>query len=60
MLASLDQIVGAGDQRKRQADAEFLGGFKVDYQFVLSRRLHRKIGRLLSLEDAVDAASCLT
>jgi hypothetical protein len=31
-----------------------LGRFRVDHQLELDRRLHRKIGRLLALEDAVD------
>ena len=35
-------------------EAERLGGPEVDHQFVLGRRLHRQIGRLLALEDAVD------
>src|SRR5262249_5056878 len=36
--------------------AERPGGFQIDDKFVLSWRLHRKVGRLLTLEDAVDVA----
>jgi hypothetical protein len=32
-------------------------GFEVDDEFVLARRLHRKVGRLLAPEDAIDVAS---
>ena len=37
-------------------EAERLGGLEVDHQLVLGRRLHRQIGRLLALEDAIDVA----
>src|SRR5262245_25347704 len=59
MVTSLDQIICAGNQRKGYADAEFLGSFKINYQFVLGWCLHRKIGWLLSLEDAIDVAGRL-
>ena len=35
-------------------EAERLGGLEIDHQFVLGRRLHRQVGRLLALEDAID------
>ena len=41
---------------RRHFEAERLGGLEVDHQFVLGRRLHRQVGRLLALEDAVDVA----
>ena len=37
-------------------EAERLGGLEIDDQFVLGRRLHRQVGRLLALEDAIDVA----
>jgi hypothetical protein len=37
-------------------EAERLGGLEVDHQLVLGRRLHRQVGRLLALEDAIDVA----
>ena len=35
-------------------EAERLRGLEVDHQLVLGRLLHRQIGRLLALEDAID------
>ena len=34
-------------------DPERLGGLEVDHKLVLGRRLHRQVGRLLALEDAI-------
>ena len=41
---------------RRHGEAERLGGLEVDDQLVLGRRLHRQVGRLLALEDAIDVA----
>jgi hypothetical protein len=53
-----DHFVGGGEQRRRRVDAERLGGLEIDNQFVLRRRLYRKVG-LFALEDAIDVNSGL-
>src|SRR5262245_11646700 len=48
--------IGAGKERLRHGKAERLRGLEVDHQPILGRSLHRKIGRLLTLEYAIDIA----
>ena len=54
--ASLDHVVGARNQRLRYFEPERRCSLKVDHQLVPGRRLHREVGRLLALEDAIDVA----
>src|SRR5262245_44074000 len=49
----LDHLVGACKQCEWDCQAKSLRSLEVDYQLILGRRLHRKIGRLLALEDTV-------
>src|SRR6476646_5931086 len=53
-LRLLDHLVSRGKQRLRNGQAERLCGLEIDNQLVLGRRLHRHIGWLLALEDAID------
>src|SRR5262245_4118249 len=52
----LDHLVGAGEQSRGHFDAERLGGFQIDDQFVLGGRLHWQVGWLFALKDAIDVA----
>ena len=49
-----DHLVGACQHRRRHVKTERFGGLEIDHRFVLGRRLHRQVGRLLALEDAID------
>src|SRR5262249_2342763 len=52
--ASVAHLVGTGEDRRRDLDAERPGGSQVDHQLELGRLLHRKLGGLGALEDTVD------
>ena len=52
-----DHRIGANEHRCGYVEAERLGGLEVDDQLVLGRRLHRQVGRLLTLKNAIDITS---
>ena len=48
MVASFDHLVGAGEERGRDGEAEGLRRFEIDGQFVPGRLLDRELGGLLA------------
>src|SRR5262249_34651740 len=48
---SLDDLVGAGEDRWRHRQAERLGAVEIDHQLERGRLLDRQIGRLGTLTD---------
>src|SRR6516165_5646592 len=51
LAASLDDLVGATRQRKRDSDAEHLGGLEVQEQFNFRDLLDRQLARLCAFEN---------
>ena len=51
-----DHLVGASTYRLRNGEAQCFGSLEIDYKLVLRRRLYRKIGWLLALQDAINVA----
>src|SRR5947209_18076777 len=49
-----DHLVSRLLEMQRHLEAQRLGGLEIDDQLKLCRRLQWKLGRLLTLEDAVD------
>ena len=54
---SFDHLVGAGEDRWRDGDAELLGSLEIDDQLEGRRLLDRQIGRLGAVEDLSDVTA---
>ena len=52
-----DNLIGAGEQRRRDFEAQRLGGSQVDHQLIFGRRLHGEVCGLLALENPPPAAA---
>ena len=53
-MSLFDHLIGSRKQFVWDSESERLGGLEIDDQLKLCWRLHGEIGRLLTLEDAVD------
>ena len=50
-IASIDDLVGAGEEQSRHGEAERFGGIEIDDQLESGRLLNRQVGRLGAVED---------
>ena len=55
---TLDDLIGDGEQSRRDGKAECFGRLEVDRQFELRRLLHRQIGGFSALEQPIDVNCC--
>src|SRR5262245_24697528 len=53
-FALFDDLIRPQQQRRRDGEADRLGGLEVDDQIELARLLNRKVTRLGTLEDPID------
>jgi len=51
VIRLFDDLLGAGEDRWRDRQAERLGGIEIDHQLEGRRLLDRQIGRLRALQD---------
>jgi len=55
-VGSLDHLVGGGDYRRRNCNAECLRCFQIDDKLKFCRRLSGQVRRCRTLQDTVDVA----
>jgi hypothetical protein len=55
--ASLDHLVGAGEEGLRHGEAERVGCLQIDDQLEFGRSMNREVCRLCSIEDLSGVAA---
>src|ERR1700736_1505098 len=55
-----DHLIRAGEERRRNVEAERLRCLEIDHKLEFGRLLHRQVGRLLAFENATDIEADLT
>src|SRR6476620_10906512 len=55
-----DHFVGGLLKMHRHVETQSFGRLEIDDELILSRRLHRHVGGLLALEDAIDVTGCVS
>src|SRR5947207_13131160 len=59
-LQLFDHLIGAGEERRGNVDADRLGGFQIDHEIELGCLLDRQLAGLIVSEDAADIDAGLT
>jgi hypothetical protein len=59
-LRLLNDLISPREERGGHIEPEGLRGLQVDHQLVAGRRLHREVGGLRPLQDAVHVFGCLS
>src|SRR5215470_17720013 len=59
LYGSFDHLIGSNQQRRRDGQAERLGGLEIDGELEFSRLLHWQIGRARAFENFVHVHRCL-
>src|SRR6516162_3939553 len=59
-MALFNHLIGSNQKLLWYIEAERVGGLEVNHQFIFGRCLHRQIGWLLALQDAIDVTGSST